>query len=148
MALVKCPDCGRDISDQAPACIGCGRPLAAFASPPEVCEVVLRRISEGGVFSDPLWVLEGQVMTAKGITVAASVRYKSKNALAEYQGEYRAFQEARQELTGQLLRQGWEPLSSTSAGAAISLPRFRRRPGSGSASAGENGTGFILTRVS
>ena len=26
MALVKCPDCGRDISDQAPACPHCGRP--------------------------------------------------------------------------------------------------------------------------
>jgi hypothetical protein len=28
VALVKCPDCGRDVSDQAPACIGCGRPSA------------------------------------------------------------------------------------------------------------------------
>lgn len=25
MALIKCPDCGRDISDKAIACIGCGR---------------------------------------------------------------------------------------------------------------------------
>lgn len=29
MALIKCPDCGRDISDQAPACPHCGRPAAA-----------------------------------------------------------------------------------------------------------------------
>jgi hypothetical protein len=28
MALVKCPDCGREVSDAAPACVGCGRPLA------------------------------------------------------------------------------------------------------------------------
>lgn len=27
MALVTCPDCGREISDAAPACIGCGRPM-------------------------------------------------------------------------------------------------------------------------
>jgi hypothetical protein len=27
MALVRCPDCGRDISDAASACIGCGRPM-------------------------------------------------------------------------------------------------------------------------
>lgn len=27
MALVKCSDCGRDVSDAAPACPGCGRPV-------------------------------------------------------------------------------------------------------------------------
>lgn len=41
MALIKCPDCGRDISDAAPVCLGCGRPIAAqggvlpVAQPPE-----------------------------------------------------------------------------------------------------------------
>ena len=29
MALVTCPDCGKEISDQAPACPNCGRPAAA-----------------------------------------------------------------------------------------------------------------------
>ena len=29
MGLVKCPDCGKEISDQAPACIHCGRPKGA-----------------------------------------------------------------------------------------------------------------------
>lgn len=29
MALVRCPDCAREVSDAAPACIGCGRPLRA-----------------------------------------------------------------------------------------------------------------------
>lgn len=39
MPLVRCPDCGRDISSEAPACIGCGRPIKrepppyAFAPP-------------------------------------------------------------------------------------------------------------------
>ena len=28
MALTKCPDCGKEISDQAPACPNCGRPQA------------------------------------------------------------------------------------------------------------------------
>lgn len=28
MALVVCPDCNRHVSDAAPACAGCGRPLA------------------------------------------------------------------------------------------------------------------------
>lgn len=33
MALVKCPDCGKDISDAAPACPNCGRPQAVQVSP-------------------------------------------------------------------------------------------------------------------
>ena len=28
MALVKCPDCGRDVSQRAPTCPGCGAPIA------------------------------------------------------------------------------------------------------------------------
>lgn len=27
MALIKCPDCGKMISDIAKTCIGCGRPM-------------------------------------------------------------------------------------------------------------------------
>ncbi len=27
MALTKCPDCGKDVSQEAWACPGCGRPL-------------------------------------------------------------------------------------------------------------------------
>ena len=30
MALIACPDCGREVSDAAPACIHCGRPLGAL----------------------------------------------------------------------------------------------------------------------
>lgn len=43
MALMTCPDCSREVSDQAPACPGCGRPIAppiiprqAQAPPPVV----------------------------------------------------------------------------------------------------------------
>lgn len=35
MALIACPDCGQQVSDAAPACIRCGRPLAASAEEPE-----------------------------------------------------------------------------------------------------------------
>ena len=31
MALIHCPECGKEISDQAPACIHCGYPLAQDA---------------------------------------------------------------------------------------------------------------------
>ena len=27
MAIIECPDCGREISSEAPACLGCGRPI-------------------------------------------------------------------------------------------------------------------------
>jgi len=32
MPLIKCPDCGRDVSDLAPACPNCGRPIASEVS--------------------------------------------------------------------------------------------------------------------
>ena len=31
MALIKCPECGKDISDKSPACIHCGYPLDLMA---------------------------------------------------------------------------------------------------------------------
>lgn len=29
MALIKCPDCSREVSSNAPACPGCGSPIAS-----------------------------------------------------------------------------------------------------------------------
>jgi len=29
MPMIICPDCGRQVSDMAPACVGCGRPFAS-----------------------------------------------------------------------------------------------------------------------
>jgi hypothetical protein len=31
MAMIKCSECGKDISDKAPACVGCGAPVTASA---------------------------------------------------------------------------------------------------------------------
>ena len=31
MALISCPECGKEVSDQAPACIHCGYPLSSAA---------------------------------------------------------------------------------------------------------------------
>jgi uncharacterized membrane protein YhaH (DUF805 family) len=37
MGLVTCPDCGRQVSDAATACVGCGRPIYSMvAEPPEL----------------------------------------------------------------------------------------------------------------
>ncbi len=32
MAMIKCGECGKDISDKAPACVGCGAPMEAARS--------------------------------------------------------------------------------------------------------------------
>jgi hypothetical protein len=42
MALVKCSECGRTVSDKAESCIGCGAPLKPSASPehPKVFNLV------------------------------------------------------------------------------------------------------------
>ncbi len=34
MGLIKCPDCGHDVSDKAPACRNCGLPNPASAVKP------------------------------------------------------------------------------------------------------------------
>ena len=33
MALINCPDCGKQVSSEAPACPSCGRPMAQGARP-------------------------------------------------------------------------------------------------------------------
>jgi hypothetical protein len=33
MALIKCSECGREISDKAAACVGCGAPFVSAAEP-------------------------------------------------------------------------------------------------------------------
>jgi predicted benzoate:H+ symporter BenE len=36
MALIECPDCKRQISDAATACLGCGRPVAVAPPTTEI----------------------------------------------------------------------------------------------------------------
>lgn len=38
MSLVKCPDCGKEISDVAATCIGCGRPMPMLTATPQSTE--------------------------------------------------------------------------------------------------------------
>lgn len=39
MAMIKCPDCGRDVSSEASICLGCGRPIKAAEAKAEDDEV-------------------------------------------------------------------------------------------------------------
>jgi hypothetical protein len=40
MALIKCEDCGHDVSERAPACPNCGAPIATAASQADVPDKV------------------------------------------------------------------------------------------------------------
>lgn len=44
MALIKCPECGREISDKAPACIHCGFPLSLLNESSEIKEELNEKI--------------------------------------------------------------------------------------------------------
>lgn len=41
MPLLTCPDCGREVSDRASACPGCGAPMAAATAPASRPEPVM-----------------------------------------------------------------------------------------------------------
>lgn len=53
MALIKCPECGKEVSDRAPACINCGFPLSEIKSStvvsnePRDCRLVIESIPNG-----------------------------------------------------------------------------------------------------
>jgi membrane protein YdbS with pleckstrin-like domain len=54
MALIKCPDCGREVSTAATVCPQCGRPMAAMAAPPVQTSVIKEETLWHGT---PSWLL-------------------------------------------------------------------------------------------
>ena len=44
MALIKCPECGKEVSDKAPACIHCGYPLNNNISQPDTLYNVILEV--------------------------------------------------------------------------------------------------------
>ena len=47
MSLVKCPDCERSVSDQAPTCPGCGRPMRTASTSSVSAQPVTESSSQG-----------------------------------------------------------------------------------------------------
>jgi hypothetical protein len=127
MGLVTCPDCSHDVSDLASACPNCGRPMAGPSRPTAVdkCQVVLKTAS--GIGFKFHWVLEAQLMAPTGMVVIASCPYSSDNYLANFQASKPEFLRARDQITNELLRDGWELVDSSSD--SLSLPRFERPAG-------------------
>jgi len=74
MPLVVCPDCGRHVSDEAPACVGCGRPSRRWAflhaqtiRTPEVESFVYMTTVVASAYVDEwrgLWT-DGDIATAR-----------------------------------------------------------------------------------
>lgn len=75
MALMKCPECAREVSDKAAACPGCGHPIAAAARN--------GRAIHGGNVADiaktggkvaTTWLLAGQVhWIVRGLVAVVAV---------------------------------------------------------------------------
>ena len=131
VGLVPCADCGRQVSDLAPACPQCGRPMKpATHAETERCDVELRRLRGVGL-RDAKWVLEAQVSGPDGVAVVDSETYTSKNELAEFQGSMPQFQRARDALANRLLADGWKRTGGAMSSGNLSLPRFARAVGEG-----------------
>ncbi len=83
MALVKCPDCGRDVSTAATACPQCGRPMAAVAAPqPPAGSTKEERLWHG----TPSWLLLlGKIIRAVIVAIVLPlIYYFGHDFLAQY----------------------------------------------------------------
>ncbi len=78
MAMIECPECGKEISDKAQSCIGCGAPVgeAPAEATPEVPEKVVTTQATGKMYKGAqavgvVVILAGIVMMVKGYIDAA-----------------------------------------------------------------------------
>lgn len=60
MALIKCPECGAEVSDRAPACIKCGYPLAS-----EKSELIIYGLAQTFLIGGTINVLLDNNLVAK-----------------------------------------------------------------------------------
>lgn len=76
MALINCPECGKEISDKAPACIHCGFPLNLKTNEAEVtaCEMTDKKEKEEDVSVEKGYSLELLDYGSKKIQVATALK--------------------------------------------------------------------------
>ena len=90
MALIKCPDCGREVSDLAPACPNCGRPIARgvekrpgakhrprWAAPTVALGLLLLTVGVGVFYREPIraWIVgRPPASPAQELTAAQVIR--------------------------------------------------------------------------
>ena len=85
MALVKCPDCGRDVSTAATSCPQCGRPMAAVAAP-AAAPMASSGKEETLWHGTPSWLLLlGKIIRAVLVAIILPVIYYfGRDFLAQY----------------------------------------------------------------
>lgn len=64
MALINCPECGKEISDKAKQCIHCGFPLEDYVQEFNIYDMVLKKIIKKTSFA--VCILENYYGIAKG----------------------------------------------------------------------------------
>ena len=86
MALVKCPDCGRDVSTSATICPQCGRPMAAVAAPAAAPPMASGGKEETLWHGTPSWLLLlGKIIRALLVAIVLPVIYYfGRDFLAPY----------------------------------------------------------------
>jgi type IV pilus assembly protein PilA len=102
MALLRCPDCGSDVSDQAPACLKCGRPTRGpgySAAPPKqgsgsgiiILVVVLALIVPviGILATLSIYGVRKYIANAKTAEARNTVSHVAKLAAAAYEEDHR-----------------------------------------------------------
>ena len=72
MALIECPDCGKKISNQSAACIGCGRPV----NDEEINNIIIEPSPEGKYLKPSLIIIAGLLVNI----VVSILFYKSLGA--------------------------------------------------------------------
>lgn len=79
MALIKCGECGREVSDKAAACVGCGAPLGAAVAAPSPAASPVPVTRRGGK-----WEAAGTILVIAGVlsVMFASPPITSLGALA------------------------------------------------------------------
>lgn len=125
MALIKCPECSREISDRATACPHCGVPLASSGETDqgvlrwENCEIVFEKRQGLAGAKMRFWARaigpEGQYAAAASPDFGPSLGqwFSGQGGLAGYhnlmpQSNHRRAVEVHDELVNQLIRDNWE----------------------------------------
>ncbi len=75
MSLIKCPECGREVSDKAESCIHCGYPLDKIEENQEIEQEINRKIQEE--FGSEQWTyMLGIIFLFFGIIIGMIIGYK------------------------------------------------------------------------
>jgi hypothetical protein len=69
MALVRCPDCGRDVSDAAVACPGCGRPMTPPMVQAPPMQMMPAQAAQGRKQGSMVWVVILLIVGVVGLLV-------------------------------------------------------------------------------